>query len=89
LSTRRPDARLAQDIKAHGLVRHWAHSIEAAAGLANFTRKKTVIVTELALADGKWRNLVERTRCKGILNPIMLLTPASTAELWWKRSNPA
>jgi DNA-binding NtrC family response regulator len=83
VSTRSPDAVVAQDIKAHGLVMHWAPSIEAAAGLVNSTRKKTVIVTELALSDGNWRDLVERVRCNGILSPIVLLTPASTAELWW------
>jgi DNA-binding response OmpR family regulator len=83
VSTRSPDATVAQDIKAHGLVMHWAPSIEAAAGLLNSARKKTVIVTELALSDGNWRDLVERVRCNGILSPIVLLTPASTAELWW------
>jgi DNA-binding response OmpR family regulator len=83
VSTRSPDAAVAQDIKAHGLVMHWAASIEAAAGLFNSTRKKTIIVTELALSDGNWRDLVERVRCNGILSPIVLLTPASTAELWW------
>jgi DNA-binding NtrC family response regulator len=72
-----------QDIKAHGLVMHWAPNIEAAAGLISSTRKKTVVVTELALSDGNWRDLVERVRCNGILSPIVLLTPASTAELWW------
>jgi DNA-binding response OmpR family regulator len=83
VSTRSPDASVARDIKAHGLVMHWAPSIQAAAGLVNSTRKKTVIVTELALSDGNWRDLVERVRCNGILSPIVLLTPASTAELWW------
>ena len=83
VSTRSPEAPIAQDIKAHGLVMHWAPSIEAAAGLLNSARKQTVIVTELALTDGNWRDLVERVRCDGILSPIVLLTPASTAELWW------
>ncbi|HEX3374416.1 MAG TPA: hypothetical protein VHS13_09415 [Edaphobacter sp.] len=83
VSTRSPDATLMQDIKTHGLVMHWAPNIEAAAGLISSTRKKTVVVTELALSDGNWRDLVERVRCDGILSPIVLLTPASTAELWW------
>jgi response regulator of citrate/malate metabolism len=83
VSTTGPDATVAQDIKAHGLVMHWAPSIEAAAGFVNSTRKNTLIVTELALSDGNWRDLVERVRCNGILSPIVLLTPASTAELWW------
>ena len=83
VSSRSPEATVVQDIKAHGLVMHWAPSIEATAGLLNSARKKTVIVTELALTDGNWRDLVERVRCNGILIPIVLLTPASTAELWW------
>lgn len=83
VSTSGPDAKVTQDIKAHRLVMHWAPSIEAAAGLINSTRKKNVIVTELALSDGNWRDLVERVRCNVILSPIVLLTPASTAELWW------
>jgi hypothetical protein len=36
-----------------------APNIEAAAGLVNSTRNKTVSVTELALSDGNWRDLVE------------------------------
>ncbi|MEG9438541.1 hypothetical protein JAO29_20565 [Edaphobacter sp. HDX4] len=83
VSNRSPEATVAQDIKAHGLIMHWAHNIETAAGLLNSARRKTVIVTELALTDGNWRDLVERVRCNGILSPIVLLTPASTAELWW------
>jgi DNA-binding response OmpR family regulator len=83
VSTRSPGAAIAEDIKAHGLVMHWAPSIKAATGLLKSARKKTVIVTELALSDGNWRDLVERVRCDGILIPIVLLTPASTAELWW------
>lgn len=83
VSTSRPEAAVARDLKAHGLVVHWAPSIDAAAGLLSSARKKTVIVTERALTDGNWRDLVDRVRCKGILSPIVLLTPASTAELWW------
>lgn len=83
VSTRSPDAAVAQDIKAHGLMMHWVPTIGAAASLVNFMRNKTVIVTELALSDGNWRDLVERLRCNGILSPIVLLTPVSTAELWW------
>ena len=45
----------------------WARSIRAAVGLLNSAREKTVIVTELALADGNWRDLVERVRCIGVL----------------------
>ena len=83
VSDRSPEATVLQDIEAHGLVLHWARSIDAAVGLLGSSGKGSVIVTELALTDGNWRDLVERVRCNGILSPIVLLTPASTAELWW------
>ena len=51
--------------------------------LLNSAREKTVIATELALADGNWRDLIERVRCSGMLIPIVLVTSSSTAELWW------
>ena len=83
VSNRSPEATVAQDIEAHGLVMQWARSIKAAVDLLNSAREKTVIVTELALADGNWRDLVERVRCIEILYPIVLVTSSSTAELWW------
>jgi DNA-binding NtrC family response regulator len=51
--------------------------------LLNSAREKTVIVTELAMADGNWRDLVERMRGIDICVPILLATSSSTAELWW------
>ena len=83
MSNRSPEATVAQDIEAHGLVMQWARSIRAAVDLLNSAREKTVIVTELALADGNWRDLVERIRCIDISTPIVLVTSSSTAELWW------
>ena len=82
-SNRRPEATVAQDIEARGLVVQWARSIRAAVDLLNSARGKTVIVTELALADGNWRDLVERMRGIDICVPIVLATSSSTAELWW------
>jgi DNA-binding NtrC family response regulator len=55
----------------------------AAVDLLNSPREKTVIVTELALADGNWRDLVERMRGIDICVPIVLATSSRTAELWW------
>ena len=72
-----------QDIEARGLVVHRARSIRAAVDLLNSAREKTVIVTELALADGNWRDLVERMRGIDICVPIVLATSSRTAELWW------
>jgi DNA-binding response OmpR family regulator len=83
VSTMRPAAAIARGIEAHGLVMRWASSIEASIGLLNAGGEKTVIVTELALADGNWRDLVERIRCSGVVIPIVLVTSSSTAELWW------
>ena len=51
VSNRSPETTVAQDIEAHGLVMQWARSIRAAVDLLNSAREKTVIVTELALAD--------------------------------------
>jgi DNA-binding NtrC family response regulator len=83
VSNRSPEATVAQDIEAHGLVMQWARSIRTAVDLLNSAREQTVIVTELALTDGNWRDLVERVRSSGIRIPIVLVTSASTAELWW------
>jgi DNA-binding response OmpR family regulator len=83
VSTTSPEAMVGQDIEAHGLVMQWARNIDAAVGLLNSAPENIIILTELALADGNWRDLVERVRCNGILVPIMLVTSSSTAELWW------
>ena len=83
VSNRSPEATVLQDIEACGLVMQWARSIRAAVDLLNSAREKTVIVTELAMADGNWRDLVERMRGIDICVPILLATSSSTAELWW------
>jgi CheY-like chemotaxis protein len=83
VSTTSPDATVAQDIEAYGPEMQWASSIRAAVDLLNSTREKTVIVTQLALPDGNWRDLVEWVRCPEIPTPMVLVTSAITAELWW------
>ena len=83
VSSRSPEATVARDIEARGLVMKWACSIRGAVDLLTSTQEKTVVVTELALADGNWRDLVEQIRCSGILIPTVLVTSSSTAELWW------
>lgn len=83
VSNRSPEATIAQDIEARGLVVMWAPSIRAAVDLLSSAREKTVIVSELALADGNWRDLVERMRGIDICLPIVLTTSYRTAELWW------
>jgi DNA-binding response OmpR family regulator len=83
VSNKSPEAAILQDFEAHGLVIRWVPSIKAAVDLLNSACEKTVIVTELALADGNWRDLVQRVRCTDISAPIVLLTSSGTAELWW------
>jgi DNA-binding NarL/FixJ family response regulator len=85
VSTNGPDVAISKDMDAHGLVMQWARSIRAAVDLLNSARGNTVIVTELALADGNWRDLVERVNCIDIKlsTSILLVTSSSTAELWW------
>jgi len=83
VSNRSPEATVLQDIEARGLVTQWVRSIRAAVDLLNSAREKTVIVTELALVDGNWRDLVERMRGIDICVAIVLATSSSTAELWW------
>ena len=83
VSSGSPEAGVAQDLEAHGLVLQWARSIRGAVDLLNTAREKTVVVTELALADGNWRDLVEQVRCIGVSTPVVLVTSSSTAELWW------
>jgi DNA-binding NtrC family response regulator len=83
VSNSSPEGTVAQDFEALGLVMQWARSIRSAVDLLNSVREKTVIVTELALADGNWRDLAERVRCIDISIPMVLVTSSSTAELWW------
>jgi DNA-binding NtrC family response regulator len=83
VSNSSPEATIAQDIEAHGLALQWAPSISAAVKLLDSACEKTVVATELALADGNWRDLVERVNRIDITTSIVLLTFSSTAELWW------
>ena len=83
VSAMRPEAGMEPELEGRGVTVQWAGGIKAAAGLLNSATDKTVVITELALSDGNWRDLVERIKCRGRPIPIVLLTSASTAELWW------
>ena len=72
-----------QEMGARGIRVVWANSIRAAGDLLNSAFDGTVFVTELALGDGNWRDLVERIRSVRSPVPIVLMASASTAELWW------
>src|ERR1700739_4768903 len=52
VSNRSPEATIVQDIEGHGLSVQWAPSISAAVKLLDSACEKTVVATELALADG-------------------------------------
>jgi DNA-binding NtrC family response regulator len=83
VSARRPEAAMQHEMGARGIRVLWANSIQAAGDLLNSAFDGTVFVTELALGDGNWRDLVERIRSVRSLVPIVLMASASTAELWW------
>jgi DNA-binding NtrC family response regulator len=84
VGARKPEPGIEQEMEARGLNLYWAGSIHTAATLLNTALdERTVVITELALVDGNWRDLVERTRCLGRLIPIVLVASTSTAELWW------
>ena len=83
VSGRKPDKILEQELGLCGLKVEWANSIKAATDLLDSTSERTGIVTDLALADGNWRDLVEHVRAVSSSIPIVVVSPASTAELWW------
>jgi len=83
VSRKRPEPAVEEEMEACGLYALWAPSIARAAPLFNSAQDRTVVITELALVDGNWRDLVEQVRFSERPIPIMLLASVSTAELWW------
>ena len=83
VSGRKPEAIVEQELRRHGLKVEWANSIKAAADLLESTSERTATVTELALPDGNWRDLVEAVRRTGKPIRIALVSPVSNPELWW------
>jgi DNA-binding NtrC family response regulator len=77
----RPELGLEKEMEARCIRVRWARTIEEAAALLNSLVNRTVVVTELALKDGNWRDLLETVRYSSI--PVLLVSPTSTAELWW------
>lgn len=78
-----PEPAIENELKARGVTVQWAPSIKAASGLLHSTLDGTLVITELSLRDGNWRDLVERVRCVGNFIPVVLLSSTRTAELWW------
>lgn len=71
------------ELKAHGMTVQWARSIKAASGLLESAPSGTLVITEVAVSDGDWRDLVARLRSIGKRIPVVLLSPTRTAKLWW------
>ena len=72
-----------KEVVAPSIRVQWVHSIEAAIALLDSAPGETVVITELALRDGNWRDLIEELRRLGQPVPVALVSPASTSELWW------
>ena len=83
VSGRKPEAIVEHELQRRGLNVKWANSIKGATDLLDPEPEETGIVTELALADGNWRDLVKQVKGVSSSIPIVLVSPISTAELWW------
>ena len=83
VSGRKPESIVEEELRRQGLNVKWANSIKAATDLLESSSERTGIVTDLALADGNWRDLVESARDVSRSIPVVLMTSTTTAELWW------
>jgi DNA-binding NtrC family response regulator len=72
-----------KEVVARAIKVRWVHSIKAAIALLDSAPGETVVITELALRDGNWRDLIEDVRRLGKPVPVALVSPTSTSELWW------
>jgi DNA-binding NtrC family response regulator len=78
-----PEPSIEKELKPRGITVRWARSIKGASCLLESAHSGTLVITELAVRDGNWRDLVERVRNIRKFIPIVLLSPTRTAELWW------
>ena len=72
-----------KEVVARAIRVQWVHSIKAAIALLDSAPSATAVITELALRDGNWRDLIEELRRLGKPIPVALVSPTSTSELWW------
>jgi hypothetical protein len=79
----RPEPGMEREMEARGISLLWAHTIKAATALLAAAPDGTVVIAELALRDGNWRDLVEEVRRIGKFIRLALVSPISTSELWW------
>jgi DNA-binding NtrC family response regulator len=78
-----PEPSIKKALNKCGITLQWARSIKAASGLLESALNGTVVITELSLRDGNWRDLVERVKAIRRVIPVVLLSSSRTAELWW------
>ncbi len=83
VSTRKPEHALRTAREVCDLCAFWAASIAGAVTLINLALGRTLVITELALVDGNWSDLVERLGSLGRRVTIVLVAAVTTAELWW------
>jgi DNA-binding NtrC family response regulator len=83
VSARKVESGMEREMELRGVKVLWADSIKAATAMLDFAPIGTAIITELALRDGNWRDLVERVRHIRKSLPVVLVSPTSTSELWW------
>ena len=83
VSAKRPEPGLEREMEARGIGVRWAPTIKAATALLDAAPDGTVVITELALRDGNWRDLVEAVRRLGKSFPVALVSSVSSPELWW------
>ena len=83
VSNRDPDSSMEASVETFGIEVHRVPSIASALNLLRAGVDRALLVTELALPDGNWRDLVEQVRSVENSVPIVLVSSAVTAELWW------
>jgi DNA-binding NtrC family response regulator len=72
-----------KEMKSRGVRVQRASTITAATALLDSAPDGTIVITELVLRDGNWRDLLERLRCFRKPTRIALVSPTRTSELWW------
>jgi DNA-binding NtrC family response regulator len=83
VSAKKAEPGIDKEMEPLGVRVLWADSIKAATALLGLAPNGTFVLTELALRDGNWRDLVEGVRQIGRSIPVALVSPARTPELWW------
>jgi DNA-binding NtrC family response regulator len=79
----RPEASLEREMEARGIRLWWARTVKQLPGLLHAALGRTIVVAEVALKDGNWRDLLEAVKRMDGSVPVLLLSSTSTAELWW------